>query len=300
MKALVLGGSRFIGLEVVRRFHEVGWEVTVFNRGRRADDVYPPGTLAVHGDRDEPGAFRALGSTAYDCVVDTSAYRPEQTQLAIDALRGRVGRFVHCSTGAVYTPPEVFPIRETQPLGPWPLWGTYGELKRRCDELLLEAHARFGFPAVLVRPPYVLGPGNYAPREAHVWDRLSRGEPILVPDDGRALIQFVFVDELARAFVGLGTHPDRVEGEAFHCGADEYWTLRGFVAACARLMGAQPRLVEVRDYVRAPYDLGGFFPFPNENYILDNSRLKARLGVTFRPLDQGLGKVYAWYRKLRA
>lgn len=295
MKVLVLGGSRFIGLAVVRRFARLGWEVTVSDRGTRPDSVYPVATRVIHGDRDDPAAWDALRASEYDCVVDTCAYRPDQTALALQALGDRVGRFLHGSTGAVYEPPDVFPIAETQPLGHWPLWGTYGEMKRRCDELLLETYARHAFPAVIVRPPYGLGPGNYARREAHVWDLVSRGQRVAVPDDGDALIQFVLVDELAEVFVGLATCVAGVDGEAFHCGGDEYWTLKGFVRASSRLVGVGPRFTPVREYVRAPYDLNGFFPFPNENCLLDNRKLKARLGFSFRPLEEGLEEVFAWY-----
>jgi nucleoside-diphosphate-sugar epimerase len=285
-----------MGLEAVHRFHQYGFTVTVFNRGSQPDTIYPTGTQVIHGDRNHRSALQQLLGRTFDVVLDTSAYTPEQTAMAIEAFTGCVGRYIHMSSGAVYQSTEVFPIPEEHPLGEWPVWGEYGRNKRRCEELLLEAYAIHRFPVVIVRAPYVLGPRNYAPRETFVWDRVRRGEPVLLPDGGRALIQFIFVDEMATVFYCLATLEGRdPSGQAFNVGGDEYWTLRGFVEAAAALTGQEPVLAEVWDYVRYPYDMAGFFPFPNENYLLRTVKIREWTGLTFRPLVEGLKGVYAWY-----
>ena len=58
MKMLVLGGSRFIGLHLVRLLHSRGHDVTVLNRGRTEADL-PEGVARISADRDDAGAQAA-------------------------------------------------------------------------------------------------------------------------------------------------------------------------------------------------------------------------------------------------
>ena len=49
---------------------------------------------------------------------------------------------------------------------------------------------------VTLRPPFIYGPGNPFYREAFFWDRLRDGRPIILPGDGRRLMQFVYIKDL--------------------------------------------------------------------------------------------------------
>ena len=100
MQVLVIGGSRFIGRAVVQRLLMEGHRVTLLNRGQSPD---PFGTRVnrVIGDRSDPATLqRALARREFDAVVDVIAFREEDTQAAIDRLRGRIGHLVHVSNWA--------------------------------------------------------------------------------------------------------------------------------------------------------------------------------------------------------
>jgi 2'-hydroxyisoflavone reductase len=70
---------------------------------------------------------------------------------------------------------------------------------------------RNGFPVVTLRPPFVYGPGNPFYREAFFWDRLRDGRPLILPGDGRRLMQFVHIGDLVGACVKAIDTPD-IEG----------------------------------------------------------------------------------------
>ena len=69
-------------------------------------------------------------------------------------------------------------------------------------------------PVVTVRPPYVYRPENPFYREAFFFDRLMLGRPIIIPGDGGRLLQFVYVDDLARAMVAMLSNPAAVRQAA--------------------------------------------------------------------------------------
>ena len=249
MKMLVLGGSRFIGLHLVRLLHSRGHDVTVLNRGRTEADL-PDGVARISADRDDADAqAAALGGADYDVAFDISAYTTHQLAPAIEALAGNVGRFVFCSTTSVYASSDTIPIREDFPLDRAPDASKYARDKIECEDLLAEAHAR-GFPMTILRPPYVYGPDNYiAAREFSYFARLSRGRRIIIPGDGLTPIHPVHVDDLAEAFVAA-SQTDGAFGRTFTICSPDAITANGYVAAIADAMGVEADVahVEPRDY----------------------------------------------------
>ena len=62
MRVLVIGGTEFIGLHLVRALWRDGHSVTVFNRGHRLDRL-PPGVHVITGDRKDHAGMRARSRT---------------------------------------------------------------------------------------------------------------------------------------------------------------------------------------------------------------------------------------------
>jgi len=88
MKVLVMGGTQFNGLALVRELCHTGHDVTILNRGKTAANL--PGVRRLYADRTDAGQLRtAVGQTEFDCVYDISAYQPEDVQSMVDLLRGR-------------------------------------------------------------------------------------------------------------------------------------------------------------------------------------------------------------------
>ena len=75
----------------------------------------------------------------------------------------------------------------------------YVRNKAMSERALFRLHQRIGLPVVTLRPPFIYGPDNPFYREAFFWDRLRAGRPIIIPGDGRRLMQFVYVKDLVQA-----------------------------------------------------------------------------------------------------
>lgn len=287
MKALVLGGSRFVGLRLVRRLVGEGHQVATLNRGTR-EQRYP--VEQIRADRKHPGQVReALRSHHFDAAFDISAYTPDETRPVVETLEGHVDRFVHISTAAVYGGREELPRREDAHLQASDPWGQYAKDKIACEELLLQAHERAGFPAVILRPPYIYGPHNHLYREAYFYDRAEAGRPIPIPE-GNVKVHFCHVDDLATAFLKAATMSG-IEGRAFNVAAREPVTFHELAECGAAPVGADADVVTLPESRVSP-----LFPFGNFAIHLDVSRASSELRFKPRTMEEGLADTYQWYR----
>ena len=276
MKVLVVGGSRFMGVATVERLLAAGHDVTVFNRGTRAG-LWAGRAHEVHGDRADPTSLGQLGREAYDGVVDFCAYTARDTEALLDAV-GNVARFVHLSSGTVYRLDPVLPWPEETPYGPATLWGDYALGKIECEQVL-RARRDAALATTAVRLPWVLGPGNYADREAFVLNRLLDGALVLLPGDGKSLHQFVSSAQVAEVLVRILEQP-RVGWRPLNIASSGFVSLEGFVRICAEVAGVDARIHGVGGGATGTAE-GVFrmadplFPFPNESYLLDLSAATA-------------------------
>lgn len=155
---------------------------------------------------------------------------------------------------------------------------------------------RCGYALSIVRPAYVYGPGNNLLREAYLFDRLERGLPVPVPSGG-ARTQFALVGDVARMLAALA-EPVDWDIETFNCAHPEEVDWDGLVRAAARAAGVEPRIAHVG--CGDASEARTFFPFRDCTYLLD-VRKAARFGMPRpeTPLDGGMERTYAWYRRER-
>ena len=207
---LVLGGTGFIGPHLVRRLLERGHVVTLFNRGQTNTDLFPE-TSKLVGDRD--GGLEALETGEWDVVIDNSGYVPRHVRDSAELLKGRVGRYLFTSTVAVYdfeddVPPYVAPNAGNagSPLRPVPdpasedVSQYYGALKVLCEQYVNEI---YGDAATIVRPTYVVGPGDTTQRYTWWVERIHRGGDIIVPGNADDSFGLIDVRDLADFVVQL-------------------------------------------------------------------------------------------------
>jgi 2'-hydroxyisoflavone reductase len=210
LELLFLGGTGFLGPHQIEYALARGHRVTMFNRGRSGAGMYGDRVEALVGNRDpkiDAGLSALAGTRRWDVVIDNSGYLPRHVRASAERLKGRIGRYVFVSTLSVYDPAAGERIDEGSPLSK-PLdppteemsWTTYGPLKADCDRAVREV---YGDSATVVRPGFIVGPGDDTDRFTYWVDRLSRGGDALGPPEPERALQWVDVRELCPWIVGL-------------------------------------------------------------------------------------------------
>jgi nucleoside-diphosphate-sugar epimerase len=239
VKVLVMGGTQFNGLALVRELVRAGHDVTVLNRGR-TDAVLPAGVERLVADRTDPESVRrALAGRDWDCVQDVSAYRPADVELMAELLRGRTGHYVFASSTVIYAASDLLPITESHPVDRSERQNEYGLNKILCEDHLVRQHREHGFPATIVAFSMVFGPHNILPdREQRMMIRLLRGRKVLIPGDGTTVGQVGHVYDEARALRMLMGEPVTF-GKRYNLTGADAFTDHGYVDTIADVLGVE-------------------------------------------------------------
>lgn len=237
MKVLVMGGSQFNGYSLVMELVKHGHEVTVLNRGRTAVD-FPRSVRRLVADRTDHDQVRSvLKDETFDAVQDMSAYHPADAELMIEVFEGRIGHYIFASSTVIYAPTDILPITEDHPVDRGPNQNEYGLHKLLCEDILIDAWRRRGFPATIVPFSMVFGPRNIlADREQRMILRLLRGRPVLIPGDGTTVGQVGHVDDQSRALRMMMLKPQTF-GKRYNLTGGTYQSDEGYVDTFAEVLG---------------------------------------------------------------
>ncbi|GAA5083769.1 nucleoside-diphosphate-sugar epimerase [Thermocatellispora tengchongensis] len=302
MKVLYIGGTGTISSSCVAESVRRGQDVHVLNRRRTAGlRPLPEGVTVVEGDvRDPESMRRALGGAAYDCVVDFLSYGAEDAAGAVDLLEGRTGQYVHISSAAVYHKPVLrAPFTEStarhNPCLP------YAQGKIAAEDVLRRAYDERGFPVTIVRPSHTYDdahpplPGGWT-----AWDRVARGEEIVVPGDGTSLWTLTHARDFAVGLAGLIGNWQAV-GEDFHITSEEVLTWNEIYTIAGRACGTPARLLHLPseflpvvapDWFWTPLILGDL----QHSAVFDTTKIR-RYVPEFRPVvtwSQGARGLHEW------
>ena len=241
LNALVTGGAGFIGSHLADRLVEDGGDVVVLDdlsTGRRENlaQASAAGALRlVHADVADYDAIRPhfdgvdvvfhLAGLA-DIVPSISNHRRyhranvDGTVAVLEAARAAgVGRVVYAASSSCYGIPDRYPTPEDAPIRPeYP----YALTKWMGEQLVLHWAKVYGLAAVSLRLFNVYGPrsrttGAYGAVFGVFLAQRANGQPLTIVGDGAQTRDFVFVSDVAAAFVAAGL--SRVTGEAFNVGS---------------------------------------------------------------------------------
>ncbi len=304
MRVLVIGGTQFIGRAAVPELLRRGHEVTLFHRGK-TPSPFGDRVTEVFGDRlDRDSVRSALGRHAFDGVVDIAYAWDARTGVreishVVDALETRPRRYVYLSSVSVYGDGPL-PLTEDGPRDP--MLGGYSEDKIAVEDYLFQASREGRLLVSIVRPPFVYGPWNNLPRESWFWDRILAGRPVIVPDGGTTLFQWVAAKDVGWALAECLENP-AAEGQAFNIAEVDALTHAAFVDRLAQVAGRTVEKVSVsRKRLRelGASSMGSRMYFGatlDAEVSFSVSIDKARRLLGFRPTDpmEGLRETYAWY-----
>ena len=295
---LVLGGTGFIGPHQVRHAVARGHKVTIFTRGRRQAEL-PASVEYLVGDRN--GKLDALVGRRWDAVIDNSATNPDWVRQSAQLLKDAAGQYVYVSSTGVYYPYRTTDIDETvQPrlVADPPDDGSakYGVAKALSER---EAQSAFGDRATVVRPQFIVGPGDTTDRFPYWPVRVARGGEVLAPGRRTDPVQLIDARDLAEWMVRLVEQ--RRTGVFNAAGPRTTLTMERFLEGVLAGTGADARYVWVEDYdFLAQHEVEGIVPWImlRGDHLgmtsIDSGRAIAA-GLTFRPLETTVRDTLAWW-----
>ncbi len=304
-KVLVIGGTLFIGRALVSELLKSGHEVWVLHR-KPAHDLGKR-VSGIQADRNDPEAMRrVLAGSRFDVVFDnvydwergTTAAQVEGTARA---CANGLHRYVFMSSVAAYG--DGLNHHEGDALAPDDHPDSYVRNKAMAERTLFRLHQRNGFPVVTIRPPFIYGPGNPFYREAFFWDRMRESRPIVLPGDGRRLMQFVYIKDLVTACLRAMEEPNAV-GHAFNIANPRAITQAEAVQFLADAAGKKASVVRVpreRIHMLGGHPMGPnlYFGFYFDVPPITQIVTKAQRVLSFKATDlmTGLKETYRWYMR---
>ncbi len=243
MRIIVFGGTGWVGHNIALAFHNVGHDVTTCSRGKMKmyEQEIPEDIRMLHADKTSESDMAQVFQEHYDVVIDS-----QPSVVSIDNITKNahdLKHYVHCSSTGGYAPLQFVPGDETMPysdfMGGW-------EIKAVVDAKIMDLHARQGFPATVIRPPGITGPGVFphdnlgGRREDFIADILN--ETLLdLPNHGQALLQPIHVKDLARSFVLAAETPDSI-GQIYNICLEKSVTLTRYLEITAQALGRKARI----------------------------------------------------------
>jgi UDP-glucose 4-epimerase len=202
-----------------------------------------------------------------------------------------VKKIVAASSASVYGLADSFPTTEKD--HPYNNRTWYGASKVMLEGLLRSFNDMYGLPYVALRYFNVYGPrmdlhGKYTEVLIRWMDRIASGEPPLILGDGSTTMDFVYIDDIARANI-LALQSD-ISDEVFNVASGTETSLNELATALLRVMGSNlaPEYGPERKVN------------PVSRRLADIAKAEDKLGFKATVgLDEGLQRLVAWWRENR-
>ncbi len=313
-RILVTGGCGLIGsttIDLLLREHRPEKIVILDNlaRGSLANveaALKDPRVSLARGDVRDADAVRRA-TEGMDAVIHMAALRitacaadpREAMQVMCDgsfnvvdaAHHAGVKKLVAASSASIYGLADQFPTREDH--HPYNNRTWYGASKIMLEGLLRSYHSMYALPYVALRYFNVYGPrmdihGKYTEVLIRWMERIATGQAPLIFGDGEQTMDFIYIDDIARANV-LALQSEQTD-EVFNVASGTETSLNQLAAALAKVMGSD--LSPVYGPERS------INPVPRR--LASTEKAERLLG--FRAgadLEQGLRRLVKWWQESR-
>lgn len=306
LKILILGGTSYLGPHQVAYAISQGHQVSIFTRGKTIPSINTDAFKKVEhliGDRENN--LTALENRKWDVVIDNSGRKVEWTKATANLLKDNVGQYIYISSTGVYYPYLTAIDDSKEPVLEIPENATeleryeydYGVMKAKSE---LAAIDIFGKDNVtVIRPTYMLGPGDKTDRFIHWPLRLQQGGNVLVPGKKDDLVQHIDIRDVAEWSIKLAEN--KTSGTFNAVGPKSQQTILDYVIEASKAFDNKSTFTLVDDYdFLEKNDM--YFQIPwlmadKDHYgsaRIDNQKAIAN-GLTYRPTKLTVKDVYNWW-----
>lgn len=308
MKALIIGGTQFIGPYLVQNLVDLGHSVTVFHRGLTNRGL--PDIDHIIGDRNHLHLHQEeFNRLSPDVVVDMIPYVEQHAVDLLHVFNGITGRIVAISSGDVYFAYDVLIKNESGPvdhdrlsensklrdrLFPYRNKGNQTYDKIPIERLILNHQEIAG---TVLRLPIVYGPNDSQRRFFHYLKRMEDKRPYLLLEEGFADLRWThgYVEDVAYA-ITLAVTNESAAGKTYNVGQQHPLTMFNWIAEIGKACGWDGEVIKA-DRKHLPPRLRFVDLNPKQSMIYDTSLIRSELGYAeMFSLQEGLGRTIEWER----
>lgn len=313
-RVLITGGAGLIGSHIADQLIDEGNpEIIIFDnftRGRReniAPAVARGRVTVVEGDirnRELIGEWMQGVDVLFHQAAIRITHCAQDPRLAVEvlvdgtfnvleaAVQAGVKRVVAASSASIYGLAEEFPTTEKH--HPYDNRTIYGAAKVFNEGMLRSFNDMYGLKYVALRYFNVYGPrmdtyGAYTEVLIRWMDRIASGQPPVILGDGSQTMDFVFVEDIARA--NILAAKSKVSDEVFNVASGTEVSLNDLAFALLRVMGSdlKPEYGPARKVNAVSRRLA--------------STVNARERISFEAqvnLEEGLRRLVSWWQSTLA
>ncbi len=199
MRILIVGGSVFLGRQLVIAARNAGHELTLFNRGNNS----LPEQDAVEKIKGNRNNLEQLQGRSWDAVIDTCGMKADEVGYSAKQLLESCSKYVFISSVSAYADLSKEAINEDADtkLTPRDQIQDYGSEKAWSEKAVLEQFTEQR--SLIIRPGVLVG--RYDPKDRLTYwvRRISRGGQVLAPGRPEREVQFIDIRDTAEWIVRL-------------------------------------------------------------------------------------------------
>ena len=305
-KAIVTGGAGFIGSHIVEELVNNGIEtisIDDYSAGKSENLIHLKHLPNFHEvkcdvtDQKElekyfPGVdviFHQAASKKTICLKDPKRdldVNAKGTFILLElAVKNKIKKFIHASTGSVYGEAKYFPQDENHPLNPT---SYYGVSKLGGEKYVKVFENLYGLDVTVLRYFHVYGPRQESSDVGGVVSIFARsilkGKPMRIFGDGTQQRSFTYVKDVVKANI-LAASKDTSRGQVYNCASGIKVTVKELADMTSEILNSKNHKIIFEDWL--PGDIKVF--------DIDNSKIKKDLQIDFiTNFKEGLNLTVSW------
>lgn len=285
--ALILGGTQFVGKRLVKLLLDEGVEVTIATRGMAVDPFGNQVSRLIINRENTETLKNTFKDKKWDVVFDQTCYSSQEALDSLEALTGKVQKYIFTSSQAVYDFGANHSEESFNPLDFEPIVKTrrdyigyvgYQEAKRAAEAILFQ---NADIPVTAVRFPIIIGKDDYTNRLRFHVEHIKEGKPMFIEHPN---FRYSFIDSSEAASFLYSIAKSDYQGPV-NPGSAEDISLSELIGLIENHLGTKAKLSEDGD--PSPYNLPGSWSV--------NTDLVQSLGCTFTSLDRLLKNLIMHY-----
>ena len=293
---LVTGGAGYLGSNLVSQLKDTDCRII---RLDRQEACWEPVNGAaqvtdLYGDVRDPSVWeKSLEGidVIFHFAAQTSAYTADADPVADQAInvmpllhlleacrwRGTCPTVCFSSTVTVAGIPEVLPVNETHPDHPLTVYDLHKQMAEQYLRWYAEQELVRG---VTLRLANVYGPGPRSSRsDRGILNQMMRralaGESLTVYGAGDQIRDYVYVEDVARAFLAAARHSEALNGRSFVIGSGRGHSIADAMGMIAGHAAERTGAKVVVQHVAAPDTLS---PIEKRHFVADSHRFREATG----------------------